>query len=128
MGTFRTGPVSLASAQAVADWLVTSRAAFDDLLTTGRAAVFDGMDEFLDISDRFSAQFQDAVDRGARMREDPLTIEISMTAAEQRILSATGTAMQNYLEILAMRGVENVAPSAEAVAGLLVIAEGDFEE
>ena len=128
MGTFTAGPVSLASAQAVADWLVNSRAAFDDLLSTGRAAVFDGMDEFLDISDRFSAQFQAAVERGARMREDPLIIEISMTAAEQRILSATGTAMQNYLEILAMRGVENVAPSAEAVEGLMVISAGEFTE
>ena len=114
-------PMSLQAGREYHAWAYRLSTALRELIDTGEAPTFAGIDDFLELSARLADALKSGAEAAARSGQQTFTVEVPFTDAEQRMLSDMGSSLLSYVEILTMRGKFDATMSdgvQEAIAAM----------
>ncbi len=128
MAEWVAGPIRVEAARAFAEWAGRMQAMYMDLVKEGRTPEMQGLDEMNDLIADFAHSVKSSADAAARAGEKECTVRHKRTMQEHRMLIGTGGAMQNYMEVLMIRGVIDMNPSEDVTEALVTLTAGELVE
>jgi hypothetical protein len=128
MGKFVAGPFRVEVGQAYDEYMSTILPGFQQALAEGKLPDSPGLQLVLQGAERLHLAMRQATEDAARGQQPEFGMSLGMTRHEYQTLLDVGAVLQNFKEVLTMRGAMNGTPSPLAKDALVMLALGRYED